>query len=205
MPSSPRPRSTRMLSARRNRVSPRECGNEFRLPPGAAPRARIVMASACSEGPPRPVYTHQWAQGLGMADLESDIIGRVNRLALRPTEKNALLPLMEAISNSVHSVTDLYGGDAVTKGRIVIRVVREGDDPSARIVGFDVEDNGIGFTEQNFSSFRTPDSRLKETRGGKGVGRLAWLKVFDQIAVDSTYSEDGEWRRRSFVFRLAEK
>jgi hypothetical protein len=45
-----------------------------------------------------------------VANLESDIIGRVNRLALRPTEKNALMPLMEAVSNSVHSITDLYAG-----------------------------------------------------------------------------------------------
>jgi hypothetical protein len=50
---------------------------------------------------------HVRLQGDGVvANLESDIVGRVNRLALRPTEKNALMPLMEAVSNSVHSITD---------------------------------------------------------------------------------------------------
>jgi hypothetical protein len=107
-----------------------------------------------------------------VANLESDIIGRVNRLALRPTEKNALMPLMEAVSNSVHSITDLYN-DESAKGQIVVRLIRNGGDPDGRVVGFDVEDNGIGFTDDNFKSFRTPDSRWKETRGGKGVGRLA--------------------------------
>ena len=140
-----------------------------------------------------------------MADLVSDIVGRVNRLALRPSEKTVLFPLMEAISNSVYSITDLYNDQAATRGRITIRVHRENQEPTGRVVGFDVEDNGIGFTEQNYKSFRTPDSRLKEARGGKGVGRLAWLKVFNQIAVDSTYSEHGAWKRRCFDFRLTER
>ncbi len=140
-----------------------------------------------------------------MADLESDIIGRVNRLALRPSEKNALLPLMEAISNSVHSITDLYGSEASHKGRIAVRILRDGDERAGRIVGFDVEDNGIGFNDDNFKSFRTPDTRLKEARGGKGVGRLGWLKVFGHISVDSTFRDGDGWRRRAFDFRLSER
>lgn len=140
-----------------------------------------------------------------MADLESDIIGRVNRLALRPTEKNALLPLMEAVSNSVHSITDLYGADAAAKGRIVVSVFRKDGDPNGNVVGFDIEDNGIGFTDDNYKSFKTPDSRWKEGRGGKGVGRLAWLKVFNSISVDSTYESTSGWGRRRFDFRLAER
>jgi hypothetical protein len=138
-----------------------------------------------------------------VANLESDIIGRVNRLALRPSEKNALMPLMEAVSNSVHSITDLYGTDSA-KGQIIVRVIREDDLPSGRVTGFDVEDNGIGFTDDNFKSFRTPDSRWKETRGGKGVGRLGWLKVFDRITIDSTFAGNDGWHRRSFDFRLTE-
>ena len=110
---------------------------------------------------------------------------------------------MEAVSNSVHSITDLYGADAASRGVITVRIIRE-DDSGHRIQGFDVEDNGAGFTEDNFRSFRTPDSRLKETRGGKGVGRLAWLKVFNKVAVDSTYDEGG-WKRRAFEFRLADR
>lgn len=139
-----------------------------------------------------------------MANLESDIIGRVNRLALRPSEKNALLPLMEAVSNSIHSITDLYGADAAAKGSVSINIIRlEGE--GSQIVGFDIEDNGIGFTADNFRSFRTPDSRHKEKRGGKGVGRLAWLKVFESISIESSFFEDGQWRMRAFDFRLSER
>lgn len=140
-----------------------------------------------------------------MADLESDIVGRVNRLALRPSEKTALFPLMEAISNSVYSITDLHDHHAAARGRITVRIYREDSAPGARVTGFDVEDNGIGFTDENYKSFKTPDSRLKEARGGKGVGRLAWLKVFNRISVDSTYRDGDEWKRRRFDFRLAER
>jgi hypothetical protein len=137
-------------------------------------------------------------------DLKSDVVGRINRLALRPSERNALLPLMEAVSNSVHSITDLLDEKASSDGRVVVSIHRQHDDPQGRIVGFDVTDNGLGFTDENYKSFCTPDSRHKENRGGKGVGRLAWLKVFDRIEVDSTYNEGGTWQRRSFDFRLSE-
>ncbi len=109
---------------------------------------------------------------------------------------------MEAVSNSLHSITDLYGSEAASRGAITVRIVRDGE--GHRIDGFDIEDNGVGFTDDNFKSFRTPDSRLKEKRGGKGVGRLAWLKVFTKVSVDSTYDEGG-WKRRAFEFRLSDR
>ncbi|KMO44990.1 hypothetical protein VQ03_00235 [Methylobacterium tarhaniae] len=112
---------------------------------------------------------------------------------------------MEAVSNSVHSITELYDDKAAAKGQIVVRVHRQGDVLEGRVVGFDIEDNGIGFTDDNFRSFKTPDSRWKEQRGGKGVGRLAWLKVFDRISVDSTYEGKKGWARRAFDFRLADE
>ena len=41
-----------------------------------------------------------------------------------------------------------------------------------------ITDNGCGFDEKNFSSFTTADSRFKESKGAKGVGRFIWLKAF---------------------------
>jgi signal transduction histidine kinase len=94
---------------------------------------------------------------------------------------------MEAVSNSIDSITERMGDRAAKDGQIVIRVIRDHDNEATPVIGLDVEDNGIGFTEANYRSFRTPDSRKKEAAGGKGVGRLAWLKVFSSIKVDSTY------------------
>ncbi len=140
-----------------------------------------------------------------MADLKSDIVGRVSRLPIRPSEKGALLPLMEAISNSIQSVTEVYAADTSKKGQIKITVVRldHTDDPI--ITGFDVEDNGLGFNDDNYRSFLTPDSRWKESKGGKGVGRLAWLKVFKQISINSVYRQDKKYLRREFGFQLTEE
>jgi hypothetical protein len=100
-----------------------------------------------------------------MADLVSDIVGRVNRLPLKPSETNALLPLMEAFSNALHAVNLRFGDDAASKGRIQITILRDSSD----VIGFKIEDNGIGFTDENYRSFRTPVSSPKnrEALGGE--------------------------------------
>jgi Histidine kinase-, DNA gyrase B-, and HSP90-like ATPase len=140
-----------------------------------------------------------------MPDLKSDFVGRVNRLPLRPTDKSALTPIMEAVSNSIHAITERFDDKAGKQGRVDVTVVRDMEDEDDPIIGFDVEDNGVGFTHENYRSFLTPDSRHKEKRGGKGVGRLAWLKVFDEVEVDSVYFEGGAFHKRHFKFRLADK
>lgn len=140
-----------------------------------------------------------------MPSLESDIVGRVRRLPLRPSAHNSLLPLMEAISNSIDSITERMDDRAVKDGKIVVRVIRDETSEGSPVVGLDVVDNGIGFTEANYRSFKTPDSRKKEATGGKGIGRLAWLKVFKSITVDSTYSDGSDLYRRHFVFQLTDE
>ncbi|MFM2280683.1 MAG: hypothetical protein RLZZ444_2914, partial [Pseudomonadota bacterium] len=58
--------------------------------------------------------------------------------------------------------------------------------------GFTVTDNGIGFNADNLTSLRRFDSRKKAKLGGKGVGRLLWLKVSDEAAIRSTFVGVGE-------------
>ena len=137
-----------------------------------------------------------------MPDLKSDFVGRVNRLPLRPSDKSALTPVMEAVSNSIHAITERFDKNAGKRGRVDVTVVRDLESDDEPIIGFDIEDNGIGFTADNYRSFLTPDSRHKEKRGGKGVGRLAWLKVFEEVEVDSVFYEGGVLHRRHFKFRL---
>lgn len=135
-----------------------------------------------------------------MADLVSDIVGRVFRLPLKPSETNALLPLMEAFSNALHAINLRFGDATPDEGKIRITVMRQSGD----VIGFQIEDNGVGFTENNYKSFRTPDSRQKIGLGGKGVGRLSWLRVFGGAKIESVYFEDGQFLRRSFDFVLDE-
>ena len=119
----------------------------------------------------------------------SDFVGRVNNISLAPSSSNSLAPLYEAITNSIQSIEEKFGRDNIAKGEISIEVIRSGDELNIP-VEFIVKDNGIGFTQQNMKSFRTSDSRYKIEKGGKGVGRFLWLKVFEKIHIESTHSDD---------------
>ena len=138
--------------------------------------------------------------------MNTDFCGRVANTPLRL--KHGLLPLFEAIANSIDSIEQRGSAD----GRIVVTVCRDqgelGDDfhgnIKRNIVSFSVRDNGIGFTEENFLSFHTLDTRSKATQGGKGIGRLLWLKAFSSASISSRYVEpDGPTYLRSFRFLLS--
>ncbi|ETC99541.1 hypothetical protein [Asaia sp. SF2.1] len=142
-----------------------------------------------------------------MPSLETDIIGRVKRMGLKPSAGTALLPMFEAVMNGVHAIDDLWGKDAKQYGRVVIEVLREDKTkPKSQIVGFTITDNGIGLNSENYASFLKPDSLHKIDRGGKGIGRLGWLRIFSNIRIDSSYHDDlGQLNSRSFDFLLSER
>lgn len=54
-----------------------------------------------------------------------------------------------------------------------------------KILGYTVEDDGDGFTDENIKSFLTLWSDYKITQGALGSGRIMCLKVFDNIIIDS--------------------
>ncbi|MCT3805390.1 sensor histidine kinase [Elizabethkingia anophelis] len=134
-----------------------------------------------------------------------DLKGRVKRLQL--AERNMLLPVFEAIVNSIHAVEDTK----VPNGQIEISIQRtpqtsfdyeEEKKRSPEIIGFTIEDNGIGFTEANYKSFKREYSTYKAERGGLGIGRFMWLKAFSDVKVESYFYEDKKPAKRSFFFNL---
>ncbi|WP_329806398.1 ATP-binding protein [Flavobacterium facile] len=133
-----------------------------------------------------------------------DLKGRVNRLKL--AERNMLLPLFEAIVNSIHAIEDTKN----PKGEINIKLVRssqssiefEGGRSTPEIISFEIEDNGIGFNEDNYESFKREYSTHKADRGGLGIGRFIWLKAFHNVSVESIYYEDSKPKKRNFSFNL---
>lgn len=144
--------------------------------------------------------------------LTTSLAGRVRNTSL--PKSHALLPLLEAIVNAIQAI-DARRGDSEVPGRINVRVHRDaqaefelgqpgpGRAPMKPIVGFTVEDDGMGFTTQNMSSFETLDSDFKSDLGCRGVGRLLWLKAFDKVSVRSAYEdEDGKLRGRQFRFSV---
>lgn len=139
-----------------------------------------------------------------MSSYSVNIAGRVDNMRLAKSE--ALVPLFEAIVNSIQAIEDVSSADI--KGSITVEVNRletlDADNlPEGEITGFTIVDNGIGFDEVNFRSFLESDSRHKKDRGGHGVGRLCWLKAFADVSIESVFRADGVCNKRSFVFSTA--
>ena len=137
-----------------------------------------------------------------MVSLQSDIVGRVKRLGLKPTEKTSLLPLQEALSNALHAIDDKFKDKASELGNIVIEVLYKEGSGYRSLDGFSVSDNGVGLGPNQFDAFCKPDTVHKLSRGGKGVGRLVWLKTFNAVSLDSTYLDNGHTNSRVFDFVL---
>ena len=146
----------------------------------------------------------------GAVSMRFDMRGRLNKISFAT---NPLLPVFEAIINSIHAIED----GKVASGRITVKIIRnelslfhnrakkgkKGKEDLPLITGFEVEDNGIGFTQKNFDHFLTADTTHKFKRGGRGVGRLSWLKAFDDVFIDSSFlNESSERACRAFAFNL---
>ena len=115
--------------------------------------------------------------------MKFDVAGRINNMRL-PDGKTAILySVYEAVSNSIHAINDRFGEkDAASKGNVSVDISL---DECGDIDAITIRDNGIGFTDENLESFETSDSQFKYKRGGKGVGRFIWIKMFENICVES--------------------
>lgn len=144
--------------------------------------------------------------------LTTSLAGRVRNTSL--PKSHALLPLLEAVVNGIQAVDSQVVGSS-DSGRVSVRVHRDsqgefdfGSTGPGRvalkpIVGFSIEDNGVGFTPENMASFETLDSDFKADIGCRGVGRLLWLKAFDRVSIESSYRDvDGDFRERCFRFSV---
>lgn len=132
--------------------------------------------------------------------LKTNLEGKVRNLPHFKSE--ALLPLFEAVVNSIQAIEERRN---LSGGEIEVRVVREeqgmlGDLDESGITGFNITDNGIGFNGVNYESFETSDSIHKQALGGKGVGRFLWLKAFDSVEVESIYETETARMKRKFSF-----
>lgn len=136
--------------------------------------------------------------------MHTSLHGRVR--STRLPQKQILMPLFEAVGNSIHAVED--SGHSGSEGQINVFIHRvpqqdlEGEDPQriTDVIGLTIEDNGIGFNNENFEAFRTLDTQHKLERGGRGIGRLLWIKCFEKVSVDSVFVEDGRKMQRTFIF-----
>ncbi len=147
--------------------------------------------------------------------MDTNLHGRLRNTSL--PAGSGLMPLYEAVVNSIHAIEE--AAVQMSKGRVTVTILRGTqqslafeDDPDSDttttkepIVGFRITDNGIGFNDDNMSSFRTLDSEHKVDKGGRGVGRLLWLKAFKRVSVESVFDQSkGRRCRRTFTFDAAQ-
>lgn len=145
--------------------------------------------------------------------IKTNLRGRLKNTSL--PYKSGLLPLFEAIVNSIHGIEE--AGIEPNDGKIEVYIQRKqkqetfekskdfqrgpGRTPNEDIIAFKITDNGIGFDDPNMESFKTLDSEHKIDKGCRGVGRLLWLKAFENVSITSVYhAPDGKSRKRTFNF-----
>lgn len=108
-------------------------------------------------------------------------------------------PLVEVVVNAIEAVD---AAKSATR-RVDILAHRSAQleleaDVLPDIVGFEVVDNGIGFTQEHRDSFDTLYTEMKAAQGGKGFGRLTCLKYFNDVHVDSVFRDGVAFKRRKF-------
>ncbi|MEP7311636.1 MAG: ATP-binding protein [Pseudomonadota bacterium] len=130
--------------------------------------------------------------------------GAVSNLNIKRAVENiranttAYTPVVETIVNAIQAIEGAGRGN----GKITVRVLRsaqlETDDSLGSIVGFEIEDNGVGFTDEHRQSFDTLYSDLKIMEGGKGFGRFTCLKHFEDLHVVSVFNGTTGYQKRTF-------
>lgn len=127
--------------------------------------------------------------------------------SLKLPQGKALYPLFEAVSNSIDAIEERK----IENGKIIITIERlaqglllnddnEENRESLPIKDILIEDNGVGFRDENFAAFSELNTIWKKNRGGKGVGRVSWLKVFNSAEIESTYKNGNHNQSRQFRF-----
>ncbi len=146
--------------------------------------------------------------------MDSPLKGRLRNTHL-PYVKG-LMPVYEAVVNSIESIEELNESKQLplSQYQIDVEILRDdhlqldlkpGPTPEREINGFKITDNGIGFTDENWDSFKTLDSLKKIEKGCRGIGRVLWLKAFDNVTIDSSYYQNGEVLRRKFNFNAQQE
>lgn len=141
----------------------------------------------------------------------TNLEGRVKNTSL--PNCRGLLPLFEAVVNAIHAIESKLVRSENDKIEITILRDKEeeeyidskpGKPALGKITGFIIQDQGVGFDDENYKAFQELDTPHKQELGGRGIGRLMWLKAFDKIDIESIYEEQGRKFRRSFSFNVKE-
>lgn len=125
--------------------------------------------------------------------------------AVKLPKGSALLPLFEAVVNSIQSIQEAGTQNGLVEIKITRDVAPIGSESwEAGIHSFVISDNGIGFNDRHFESFNVYGTDYKRLMGCKGVGRVLWLKAFSSVNIESSYrAPNGQLWDRKFGFSIS--
>lgn len=106
-------------------------------------------------------------------------------------------PLVEIVFNAIQAIEEAD----ISDGKIEIRVIRGGQECTEgryEIVGFEIEDNGIGFDQVHLDAFDELYTTCKAKAGGKGFGRFTALKYFEDVKYSSVFRDKDGLHEVSF-------
>ena len=112
--------------------------------------------------------------------------------------RDFMFPLYELVVNSIQAI-DEKGKEANDYIKIEIeRDAGSAETLTSSVKRIKITDSGIGFTKENYESFKEAYSTKKINIGGKGVGRFAVLSVFNKVSIESTFVNNGNTYCRKF-------
>lgn len=116
---------------------------------------------------------------------------------------NVYTPIIEVIVNAIQAIDCLKIND----GKVFIRIIRDSqlkfEGALQEIIGFKIEDNGVGFNQVHRDSFDTLYTDIKISEGGKGFGRFTCLKYFENVWIKSVFQDGESFFERSFIMGKA--
>lgn len=130
--------------------------------------------------------------------LRQELAGRLRNITKL---KHWQMAVAEAVQNAMDAIADSGRTGEVSilveraEGSALNEIVNQ---PIRTIV---VSDDGVGFNNENYQSFCTPDSLRKQTRGGKGLGRLTCLQAFQRLRVNSVFQNGDGWKERNLLLQ----
>lgn len=124
------------------------------------------------------------------------------RGALRVVHKsgNKLAPIFEAFTNAWEAIEEKYPTN-IENGQININLFFTYIDPQKPkfFKSVEVVDNGIGFTEANYTRFNDLFNCSKG-KGNRGSGRLQYVHSFEDVRFESFYSNKDTIFSRNFHY-----
>jgi hypothetical protein len=133
--------------------------------------------------------------------IKPDMPAVLERTNLSVNVQGFLLPVFEALSNSMDGIEQRFDDQASRKGKILVKFENLNDPDKVMI---SVTDNGVGLNDENYKSFRTPFSGYKLSKRGRGFGRFIAFKVFSRIHYSSRFETPAAEATKTFRFDISQ-